>query len=99
LGVPLSRIGGWRAGSAVAGSDHPKGLALDFMVSRSTGDDLAAYVLDHRDDLSVRYVIWRQRINLGGGWQPMADRGSDTANHEDHVHISFRANAAVAATC
>lgn len=74
-------------------SDHPKGLALDFPVTRALGDRLAQYVLDHQDLLSVSYVIWRQRINLGDGkgWTPMEDRGSPTANHFDHVHVSFRA--------
>ncbi len=35
------------------------------------------------------YVIWRQRYNDGSGWDPMEDRGSITANHYDHVHVSF----------
>ena len=70
-------------------SDHPAGLALDFMVDRATGDQLADYVLAHRDDLAVTYVIWRQRINDGAGWRRMEDRGNDTANHYDHVHVSF----------
>jgi hypothetical protein len=34
-------------------------------------------------------VIWNQRINTGSGWESMEDRGGATANHEDHVHISF----------
>jgi hypothetical protein len=38
------------------------------------------------------YIIYRQRIwdirNASAGWVPMADRGSITANHFDHVHIS-----------
>jgi hypothetical protein len=38
------------------------------------------------------YVIWEQKIwdsrNPGAGWKPMADRGSITQNHYDHVHIS-----------
>ncbi len=59
------------------------------MVDRVTGDALAAYVLDHADALAVKYVIWRQRINHGSGWEPMEDRGSATANHYDHVHVSF----------
>jgi hypothetical protein len=39
----------------------------------------------------VYYVIWRQRINTldGRGWRVMADRGSLTQNHFDHVHVSF----------
>jgi uncharacterized protein YbdZ (MbtH family) len=59
--------------------------------NRPLGDALAAYVLAHRAELHVSYVIWQQRINLGGGWSPMADRGSPTANHLDHVHVSFTA--------
>jgi hypothetical protein len=74
-----------RAGS----SDHPSGLALDFMVNRATGDKLAAYALKNKDRLGIKYVIYRQRINYGTGWRPMEDRGGATANHQDHVHISF----------
>ena len=70
-------------------SDHPGGLAVDFMVNRSTGDRLAACTLDNMDALGVKYVIWRQRINFGDGWKPMEDRGGATANHFDHVHVSF----------
>lgn len=70
-------------------SDHPSGYALDFMVGRAVGDDLAAYVLAHRDELGVSYVIWEQRYNDGSGWDAMDDRGGPTANHFDHVHVSF----------
>lgn len=78
---------GGRAGT----SDHPSGLALDFMVGKATGDQLADYVLKYRKELKVKYVIWRQRINFGSGWQAMEDRGGTTANHYDHVHVSFQA--------
>lgn len=75
------------------GSDHPKGLALDFMVGAATGDQLAGYVQANAARLGVTYVIWRQRLWSAGradeGWRPMADRGSPTANHYDHVHVSF----------
>ena len=70
-------------------SDHPLGLALDFMVNRTTGDALANFALQNMDRLSIKYVIWRQRINYGSGWQGMEDRGGVTANHYDHVHVSF----------
>jgi hypothetical protein len=72
-------------------SDHPRGLALDFMVDRATGDKLAEYALKYQRELKIKYVIWRQRINYGSGWRAMEDRGSITANHYDHVHISFSA--------
>jgi hypothetical protein len=70
-------------------SDHPAGLAVDFMVDRATGDALAACALHNRNALGISYVIWRQRINFGNGWQLMEDRGGLTANHYDHVHVSF----------
>jgi len=74
-------------------SDHPAGLAVDFMVDRANGDRLAACALKNADALGVKYVIWRQRINTGSGWEAMEDRGSVTANHMDHVHISFNPTA------
>ncbi len=70
-------------------SDHPAGRAIDFMVNRATGDALAECALRSKDELGITYVIWRQRINYGNGWKPMEDRGGVTANHFDHVHISF----------
>ena len=70
-------------------SDHPGGRAIDFMVNRATGDALAECALRNKDELGIIYVIWRQRINYGSGWKLMEDRGGVTANHFDHVHISF----------
>ncbi len=70
-------------------SDHPGGKAVDFMVDRGTGDVLAACALKNKAALGITYVIWRQRINFGQGWQGMEDRGGVTANHYDHVHVSF----------
>jgi cytoskeletal protein RodZ len=93
----VGSVGG-RAGRAGT-SDHPTGLALDFMVDTTTGNALAAYVLAHQGEFGVTYVIWRQRINTGSGWDPMEDRGSPTANHFDHVHVSFKAGAKVSVTC
>jgi phage-related protein len=70
-------------------SDHPKGLALDFMTSGENGTALANEVIRNRAHYAATYAIWRQRINTGSGWRPMANRGSPTANHYDHVHVSF----------
>jgi len=74
-------------------SDHPGGKAVDFMVNRTTGDSLAACALKNKAALGITYVIWRQRINFGQGWQGMEDRGGVTANHYDHVHVSFGSGA------
>ncbi|MET0187945.1 MAG: hypothetical protein ABW212_03035 [Pseudonocardia sediminis] len=70
-------------------SDHPTGHALDLMVRGEKGDRIAECALANADELGVKYVIWEQRMNSGDGWESMEDRGGDTANHVDHVHISF----------
>jgi hypothetical protein len=95
--VDVDDIGGV-AGRGGA-SDHPAGLALDFPVDTATGNTLAEYVLANRRAFGVSYVIWRQRYNDGSGWSAMEDRGSATANHLDHVHVSFHAAATVKVTC
>ena len=80
------------AGRSTA-SDHPRGRALDFMVDRATGDRLAACAIRNREELGISYVIWRQRIDTGSGFRLMANRGGATANHFDHVHVSFKPGA------
>jgi hypothetical protein len=68
-------------------SDHPGGYALDFMTT--SGGAVADCMVENAGALNVSYVIWNQRINTGSGWEGMEDRGGTTANHKDHVHISF----------
>jgi hypothetical protein len=70
-------------------SDHPLGLALDLMVRGERGDRIARCALANQDELGIDYVIYKQRVNYGDGWQRMEDRGGITENHYDHVHISF----------
>jgi hypothetical protein len=95
---PFPVIGCMRAGDS---GDHGTGTACDFMEStggampsaraRAHGDSVAAYATSNASSLGIKYVIWRQRIwdvRSGGGWRAMEDRGSITANHYDHVHIS-----------
>lgn len=82
-------IGG--VGSRPNASDHPTGHALDVMVydDAAKGDAVAEYMAANAGHFAVKYIIWWQHINKGDGWKPMADRGSATANHYDHPHISF----------
>lgn len=40
-------------------SDHPRGLALDFMVDSSTGDALAAYAEENTEALGINYILWQ----------------------------------------
>ncbi|MGW4326444.1 hypothetical protein ACWEKR_11200 [Nocardia sp. NPDC004573] len=79
-------------GGAIGRSDgdHGAGLALDLMTPDSArGDAIADFVLANQQRFGVTYVIWRQRYNDGHGWSYLEDRGSPTANHYDHVHVSF----------
>jgi hypothetical protein len=83
---------------------HPSAeRAIDILVSdafgkvpsdnNELGDTVAAFALDHMSEFGVWYTIWRQRYNDGSGWDAMEDRGSITANHYDHVHVSFEETA------
>lgn len=81
-------------------SDHPSGLAADFMVgtNQALGGAVANYAIANAGRLGVKYVIWYQRIWQNGTWKAMADRGSITQNHKDHVHVSFNGSAGSGAT-
>lgn len=75
------------------GSDHNSGNAVDVMVRGKDGDDMMEFLLENRSELRIKYLIWEQKIY--GPWtdwkgRPMEDRGGDTANHFDHVHISVK---------
>lgn len=83
-------IGGYRPSSEVANSDHPRRLAADFMTSdQQVNRALGNFAIANRKLLRVKYVISLQHYNDGSGWSLMADRGSRTANHFDHCHVSF----------
>ena len=82
------------------GHGHNSGMAVDFMVpvNSAQGDQLAEYLTKHMDELGVYYIIWKQKYymtqnNIYGPantWNIMPDRGGVTANHYDHVHVSFK---------
>lgn len=75
---------------------HPDGLAIDVMIPNSDtpegielGNQIAGYALANAEKWGVLHVIWRQGFYPGIGapsW--MANYGSLTANHFDHVHIA-----------
>ncbi|MQA85627.1 MAG: hypothetical protein GEV03_13610 [Streptosporangiales bacterium] len=96
-GAPYG-IGCYRPGGS---GEHPLGRACDFMLSsggampsgyqQERGWDIANWAKDNADRLGIMYIIYRQQIwdiRSGGGWEAMEDRGSVTANHYDHVHVS-----------
>lgn len=89
-------VGGYRPASS---GEHPLGRALDFMIpnyqsseGRALGTALADWARANAREYDINYVVWRQRIwNIQRdreGWRFMADRGNDSANHINHVHIT-----------
>lgn len=73
--------------------DHGAGKAVDFMVpvGSQLGDDVANYSIANMAEKGISYVIWEQQIygDWNNSWSQMEDRGGITANHYDHVHVSF----------
>jgi hypothetical protein len=96
---PFPAIGCYRPESL---GEHPLGRACDFMLSTGgvmpptsgvqRGYAIASWAQANASRLGIMYIIYRQRIwdirMASSGWVAMADRGSITANHYDHVHIS-----------
>ena len=89
----ISSFGGTRSG----GGFHGSGQAVDCMISNSSvGWDMANWVRANAKRLGVSEVIYSQKIwtvqRGSEGWRGMSDRGSATANHYDHVHVSVYGN-------
>lgn len=92
----ITDIGGYRAGDS---QDHGTGNAVDVMTYDNTqlGQEVANYATSNMEANNISYVIYQQKFyapynNVYGAaytWNQMPDRGSDTANHYDHVHVSF----------
>ncbi|QWC85807.1 hypothetical protein KLP28_03390 [Nocardioidaceae bacterium] len=84
----ITSYGTYRADSTY----HATGRAIDAMVSGDLGWQVAEYVRANASSLGVSEVIYAQQIwtveRSSEGWRPMEDRGSATANHFDHVHVS-----------
>ncbi len=93
----ITTLYGWRSSSAYS-SDHPNGRAVDIMMpspwsaNADYGWEIAKYFAANASTYHVKYVIYRQSIFTIAyperGWRPMENRGSATANHYDHVHVS-----------
>jgi hypothetical protein len=81
--------------STYSGHDPSIGRAADWRPhSRDEGTKLANWFLANTKSsgapLGIKYIIWQAQIfQPSSGVKTMADRGSFTQNHCDHVHISF----------
>lgn len=73
--------------------------ALDIFVpvnSAVLGNAICDFALENLERFGVDYVIYRQHIynpDVAEYWRLMEDRGDNTQNHFDHVHVSFEDSA------
>jgi len=79
-------------GGVAGRGEHATGHSLDIMIRGQVGWEIAEFLQANRTKLGVDYLIFEQRIwtvkRGGEGWRGMSDRGGDTANHYDHVHVT-----------
>lgn len=77
--------------------DHPAGRAVDVMVpnykyNKTFGWDMAWYFRNNAEKFGINYIMYDQKIwsvaRDGEGWRTFADRGGDSANHIDHLHVN-----------
>jgi hypothetical protein len=82
----IMTYGGWRGDG-----EHVDGRAIDIIVSGDRGWQVAHYLRANAGALRLYDIIYSQRIwtdqRSAEGWRWLADRGSVTANHYDHVHV------------
>jgi hypothetical protein len=81
---------------------HPIGRACDYGVSqgratgkaKAKGNKIAAFAVDHADELGVMYVIWYRQIWTSDkkrwrDYQPIGGtEGTASGEHTNHVHVS-----------
>ena len=83
----ITSYGTWRGDG-----EHGQGRAVDIMISGETGWAVADFLRANYAALGIEYIIYSQNIwsveRGGEGWRSMSDRGSTTANHYDHVHVT-----------
>lgn len=83
----ITSYGTWRGDG-----EHGQGRAIDITTSGATGWEVAEFLRANYADLGIEYLIYSQKIwsveRGGEGWRSMSDRGSTTANHYDHVHVT-----------
>jgi hypothetical protein len=89
----VNSFGGWRAGGM---QFHKNGRALDIMITQgkesALGWRIAKYLIAHASVFKIDHVIFEQKIWTPSSptWTKMANRGSATANHMDHVHVAIK---------
>lgn len=66
--------------------------AANYNSDPTLGNQVVAYLIANIDRFGIDYIIWRQRIfnpEIAPYWRTMTHTGDPTADHYDHVHVSF----------
>ncbi len=100
----LQVIGGWRPSDPYPDHPSgratdimlPEGCATT-PTNLAMGTAIAEFFAKNHEKFQVQYIIWQQRIwnaeieepKPAAQWRGMSNRGSCTANHQDHVHVTF----------
>jgi hypothetical protein len=84
----ITSYGGWDNHG-----EHSSGRAIDIMTSDAAlGNAIADFLRAHASELHLYDILWAQQIwtpvRAAEGWRTFPSRGSATANHYDHVHVS-----------
>lgn len=97
----ITNVGGY-ANRNIAGtgtkSAHALWRAFDFMVGLGnvgTGNAIANHLIGNAQAYGLKGLIWNDRKNFGGGWQPYGHPGGrrdPTSQHRDHVHAEYYRN-------
>lgn len=100
----LMIIGGWRPSDPYPDHPSGRAIDIMMPAGCSTdpanialGTAIAEFFMTNSTKFHVQYIIWQQRIwnaETEGpkrvvDWRGMSNRGGCTANHQDHVHVSF----------
>jgi hypothetical protein len=79
-------------GTLRSDGEHAQGRAVDIMISGPVGWEVAEFLRENYSALGIEYIIYEQKIwsveRSAEGWRGMSNRGSVTANHYDHVHVT-----------
>lgn len=93
----LTTIGGYRACDTTG--EHCTGRALDIMIpnyknNQEFGNEIKEWIIEKSDAgvIDTCWLIWDQAMFSAPNWNKvnMKDRGGDTANHFDHIHLFLK---------
>lgn len=94
----VTQIGGYSCRQNTANSKetsvHGTGRAIDVHCKGADGDKIAAWLIEHAQEIGVQLVIWRRTVWNGSkrGWKDARYNGPDP--HEDHVHVELNTDGA-----